>query len=273
MPYRYAHYFVGFVLAVTVAGFWASYFVPTAPMPLAFHIHAITAMTWLAFLIVQSVAIHRRKNAFHKTLGQASFILFPLLMLGFVSIINFSASRYVAAENDFIMVLGPAFGIGMVIALAAYLVLFYNALKNRRNVRLHAGYMLATPLILFESPFSRVIDRFLPWLNVIGTEGPRAVLDTIAVSDVLVACFALALYFRDRKHGTPWLVAIGFVLLQAVVMWFAPDMAFLGPMFDAYGQIPGNLTMAAGAFAGVVVTYLGWTAGSRPKEKVAVSPA
>ena len=56
---------------------------------------------------------------------------------------------------------------------------FYLALKHRRNVKLHAGYMLATPLILFESPFSRVIDAHLPWLNVIGSEGPQALLDTI----------------------------------------------------------------------------------------------
>jgi len=273
MPYRHGHYFVGFVLAVTVAGFWASYFSMAGPMPVAFHIHAITATTWLSFLIVQSVIIHRRQNALHKWLGQASFVLFPLLMLGFVSIINLSASRYLARDNPFIMEVGPSFGIGMVIALAAYLTLFYNALKHRRNIRLHAGYLLATPLILFESPFSRVIDRFIPWLNVIGSEGGQAVLDTILISDVMAACFALTLYFLDRKHGTPWLVATGFILSQAVVMWFAPQMTFLGPLFEAYGQFPGGLTMAAGVLAGAAVTYGGWTAGSTGTGKAAMSPA
>lgn len=273
MPYRYGHYYVGFVLAVTLAGFWASYFTLAGPMPLAFHTHAITALAWLAFLVIQSVAIHRRHNALHRTMGQASFVLFPLLMVGFVAIINLSASRYLTRESDFIMVAGPGFGIGMVIALAAYLVLFYLALKHRHKVKLHAGYLLATPLILFESPFSRVIERFFPWMNVIGSEGPRAVMDVILISDVLVAIFALALYLRDRRNGAPWLVTIFFVLLQAVVMWFSPDMAFLGPMFEAYGRIPQGITLAAGALAGIAVTYLGWMAGLRPRAKpVAAAP-
>lgn len=273
MPYRHGHYYVGFTLLVTLAGFWASYFTLKGAMPLAFHVHAITALAWLAFLVVQSVAIHRRHNALHKTLGQASFLLFPLLMVGFVAIINLSASRYVAAESEVIMVAGPSFGVGMLIALAAYLALFYNALKHRRNIRLHAGYMLATPMILFESPFSRVMDRFFPWMNVIGSEGPRAILDTIAISDALVAAFALVLYFRDRKNGAPWLMAAGFVLLQAVVMWFAPDMPFLNDAFGAYGRIPPTVTLAAGALAGIAVTYFGWVAGSRPKAKPVATTA
>ena len=34
----------------------------------------------------------------------------------------------------------------------------------------------------------------------------RGLLDTIVVSNALVTAFALAVYFRDRKHGAPWLV-------------------------------------------------------------------
>jgi drug/metabolite transporter (DMT)-like permease len=150
-------------------------------------------MTWLALLIVQHVTIQRRANGFHRQMGRASFALFPFLILGFMMIINVTAGRYVAAEpGDGILFLGPAFGIGMGIAIAAYITLFYLALKNRRNLKLHAGYMLATPLILFESPFSRVMDEYLPWMNIIGSEGPRYVLDTIVISDGLAIIFALA---------------------------------------------------------------------------------
>ncbi len=269
MPYKYGHYFVGFVLLVTVAGFWASYFTLIGDVALAFHVHAFSAISWLLLLIVQSVAIHRRKNAFHKLMGKASFALFPLLILGFVMIINVSATRFAALESPIIAVLGPAFGIGMAIAIAAYLTLFYLALRNRRNIRLHSGYMLATPLILFESPFSRLMDQAFPWMNVIGSEGPRWVLDTIAISNVMVAIFAMALYFMDRKNGTPWLVATFFVLLQAVVMWFAPDIGELDRLFAAYSLIPPSLTVLLGLFAGVLVGYLGWTRGRSPARSVA----
>ena len=269
MPYRHAHYFVGFVLLVIFGGFWASYFsLVGGAMPLAFHVHAATSMSWLLLLIVQHVAIHRRANALHKQIGRASFVLFPLLMLGFVMIINVTAARYAAQESAGILYRGPAFGIAMGIALAAYLTLFYLALKHRRNVRLHAGYMLATPLILFESPFGRLMDQYIPWLNLIRTDGPHAVLSSIAFSDGLAIVFAMTLYFMDRKHGAPWLVASSFIGIQAVATWFAPAIPGIGPAFGAFAAIPDGVTITAGLAAGAAAGWLGWKAGSPAKRTV-----
>jgi len=265
MPYRHAHYFVGFVLLTILVGFWASYWSAIGHVPLAFHVHAMSSSAWLLLLIVQSLAIQRRANAFHKQMGRASFALFPFLILGFMMIIDVSAQRYAAAENPFILHNGPSFGVGMAIAIAAYLTLFYQALKHRRNVKLHAGYMLATPLILFESPFSRVMEGFLPWMNFIGSEGPHAVQDTIAISDGIAIIFAMTLYAMDRKHGAPWLVASGFMGLQAVVMWNAPFVPALGPLFNAYAQVPLVLTAAGGIAAGALAGWLGWRAGGSNK--------
>ncbi len=268
MPYRHAHYFVGFVLLVIMAGFWASYFAVAGEVPAAFHVHAISAMTWLALLIAQHLTIHRRAAALHRQMGLASFVLFPFLILGFMMIVNVSAARYVAPDAGAgIQLLGPSFGIGMAIAIAAYLTLFFLALKHRNKLKLHAGYMLATPLILFESPFSRIIGEYLPWMNVIGSDGPRQVLDTIVISDGLAIVFALALWAMNRKHGAPWLVAAGFMGLQAAAMWFAPDMPFLGTGFAAYAAIPPGVTLALGVVAGAAAAWLGWGAGKLPMRR------
>lgn len=272
MPYKYGHYFVGVVLAVILGGFWASYFAPIGAVPLAFHIHALTAMTWLLLLIVQHASIHQRANAFHKQMGKASFVLFPLLILGFTMIIDVSAQRYASGQNPFIMHNGPSFGIGMVISIAAYLTLFYQALKNRRNVKLHAGYMLATPLILFESPFSRLMDQFFPWLNFIGSQGPQVVQDQIVISDAMAILFAMTLYFMDRKHGAPWLVASCFMGMQAVIMWFAPGIPVLGTLFLAYSAIPLTVTILAGLLAGILAGWLGWQAGGQTKRSARNTP-
>ncbi len=230
MAHHHGLYYVGFVLLFILVGFWASYWSPIANVPLAFHVHAISSTTWLWLLIIQSVAIHRRSNAFHKQKGRASSALFPFLILGFVMIIEVSAQRYAKGESEFIMHHDPAFGIGMVIAISAYLALFYQALKNRRNINLHAGYMLAIPLILFESPFSRVIDSLFPWMSFIGSGDLHTAQDTIVISDGTAIAFAMTLYFMDRKHGAPWLVASFFMALQAVVMWNAPFIPQFGPL-------------------------------------------
>ncbi|WP_340588272.1 hypothetical protein [Erythrobacter alti] len=272
MPYRHAHYFIGFVLAVIIAGFWASYFAVSESIPVAFHVHAVSAMAWLALLLGQHLVIQRRANALHRQMGKASFALFPFLIVGFVMIINVSAKSYAARESDFIMYNGPSFGIGMIVAIGAYITLFYLALKNRRNVKLHAGYMLATPLILFESPFSRVIGGNFPWMNVIGSEGFHGLIDTIIISNAMAMTLAFVLYLMDRRNGAPWLVAIGFIAAQSLAMWFAPSSDMLGSLFDAYATIPREMTLVAGLFAGAAAGWLGWEAGKRPK-RAAVMPA
>ncbi|OSZ69102.1 hypothetical protein CAP39_09930 [Sphingomonas sp. IBVSS1] len=264
MPYRQAHWFVGGVLLVILAGFWFSYFTAAA-VPLAFHVHALSASAWLLLLIVQHLAIHRRQNGLHRQLGWASFALFPLLILGFTMIINVSAQAFAKGSSPFSVYLGPSFGIGMALAIAAYLTLFFQALRHRRNVLLHAGYMLATPLILFESPFSRVMGMFAPWMNIIGSSGPQEVLDTIALSDGIAVIFALGLYAANRRHGTPWLVAAGFMAAQAIAMWYAPFVPQLGPAFGAYATLPLGLTAAIGIAAGAGAGWLGWRAGKRPR--------
>lgn len=195
-------------------GFWASYFAVANAVPLAFHVHAVSSLTWLGLLIAQHLTIHKRMNSLQKQMGLASFSLFPFLILGFRMIINISARGFAAGDDPFYIYIGPAFGTAMWIAIAAYLTLFYLAMKHRWNIKLHAGYMLATPLILFESPFGRFIDLVFPPWNFIDSEGPQAILDTIAISDGLAIIFAMTLYFMDRKHGTPWLVASGFIGVQ-----------------------------------------------------------
>jgi len=271
MPYRHAHFFVGFVLLVIMVGFWASYFGAGGPAPLAFHVHAISSMTWLTLLIGQHLTIQRRAHALHSQMGRASFVLFPFLILGFVMIINLTATRYATGDNPVTSALGPTFGIGMAIAIAAYLTLFYLALKHRRNVKLHSGYMLATPLILFESPFSRVMGDYLPWMNVIGSDFPHAILDTIAISDALVALFALVLWARNRKHGAPWLIAAGFTAVQGVVMWFAPFVPAIATAFGAYATIPHEVTLAFGVMAGAAAAWLGWEAGKLRSKRAAAA--
>lgn len=270
MPYRHAHYFVGFVLLVIMAGFWASYFAASGPIPLAFHVHAISSMTWLVLLITQHVAIQRRAVELHRWLGRASFVLFPFLIFGFMMIINLTASKFSVRADPVVSALGPSFGIGMGIAIAAYVTLFYLALKHRRNVKLHAGYMLATPLILFESPFSRVMGEHMPWMNVIGSEFPHVILDTIAISDGLVALFALALWARNRKHGAPWLIAAGFTAFQGVVMWFAPFIPAISGGFAAYAAIPPGAMLALGIAAGAITAVLGWEAGKPVRRPAAL---
>jgi hypothetical protein len=264
MPYRYANYFVGLTLVVLFVGFWESYFVPIAEVPMAFHVHAFTATTWVVLLLFQDWSIRSRRRNMHKIGGMISLLLFPFLIVGFVMIINVSAAAYVADENPVARFLGPSFGMAMAFAILAYLTLYYLALKHRRNVRLHAGYMLTTPLILFESPFGRILLSYLPFMVFTGSDFPQRVLDAIVIAMAISIAFALVVYLRDRKSGTPFLVAAVFLFAESVCMYFGAQLDWVRRGFGAYAQLPTSLTLSAGFLAGVAVSWLGWRSVERP---------
>lgn len=258
MPYRHANYFIALVLLTIIVGFWGSYFVPIAEVPLAFHVHATTAIVWVTLLLIQHWSIHNRHRALHRYGGMLSLGLFPFLIVGFVMIIDVSAERFVSSDGGSASFLTPSFGIGMVVAISAYLTMYYLALRNRRNVRLHAGYMLTTPLILFESPFSRVMLDHMPFLVFTGSDFPQKVLDAIVISIGISIVFAVAVYLRDRRWGQPFLLAAVFMTVQAAVMYTAPGIEWIGAGFAAYASVPEWLTLVIGFAAGAAVSWAGW---------------
>jgi hypothetical protein len=258
MPYPKANYFVGFVLLVIIVGFWSSYFVPVSEVPLAFHVHAITATSWVLLLMFQIWAIHGGRITAHRIAGKLSLILFPFLIVGFVMIINVSAASFAADQNPAARYLGPSFALSMLFAIFAYLVLYYQALRTRRNVVLHAGYMLTTPLVLFESPFSRIVTDHLQFLIFTDSTFPQRLLDAIVISMAMAIAFALVMYLRDRKGGVPFLVAAILMLLQAISMYEGTNIDWVRQAFAAYAGYPPAATITAGFMAGVAVSWLGW---------------
>ena len=89
------------------------------------------------------------------------------------------------------MDLEPSIGAITVVAIAAYLVLYAMALRHRRNPKLHGGYMLATPLILFESPAGRATSQFLNWPQFADRTPIQEFGDFIAVLDAFAIALAI----------------------------------------------------------------------------------
>ena len=143
-------------------------------------------------------------------------------------------------------------------AIIAYLVVYFQALRHRRNVRLHAGYMLTTPLILFESPFSRIILAHLPFLVFTDSDFPQRILDAIVIAMSMSIAFAVVLYLRDRRFGTPFLVAAGLMTMQAIAMYFGAHLEWVKTGFRAYAAIPESVTIVAGFALGAAVAWSGY---------------
>ena len=268
MPYPRAHFYVLAVMAVIVAGFWPSYWAVLGTSRWQFHLHGAVSSVWVLMVFSQSLTAHNKMLPLHRATGRASLFLFPLLIGGLTGIIDVTAKNYAigdAAENPITMLFGPAFLIGLSVALAAYVTLYFLALKNRRKVWPHAGYMLGTPIILFESPFSRLMENLgVPGFAVAGPQDFPKIMDGILYSDAIALAFCLAVYRRVGERARPFLVTAGFVGLQMVAMGLMNDAGWLKSALLALGTVPSGAVVATGVVIGAATSWAGWQAGKRP---------
>ena len=273
MPYRHAPYYVLAVLAVILAGFWPSYFAKWTDVPWQFHAHGVAASIWVTMVLAQSWTAHHKQFDLHRAVGKSSLLLFPFLVAGFAGIIDLTAKGYVAANDPVRVMFGPSFLVGMAAAIAAYVTVYYRALKYRRKVWVHAGYMLATPLILFESPFSRIMGMVLPAFAVGGPEDFPRIMSSILWAMALELAFIAAIWLRYREKANPFLVTGGFIVVQMVTMGLMGDVAVLKTLLVALGGIPSGAVWLSGFGIGAVTSWLGWQAGKRPVVPLAAAQA
>ncbi|MFL6861938.1 MAG: hypothetical protein ACJ8DZ_02950 [Allosphingosinicella sp.] len=275
MPYPRAPYYMLAVIGVIVIGFWPSYFAVAGTSPWQFHAHGMAASLWVLMVTAQSWTAHRKVQLpLHRAVGKASLLLFPFLIAGLAAIIDRQGRDYVAGDPVNLLY-GPGFLAGTMVAMAAYVTVFYRALKHRRKVWVHAGYMLSTPLILFESPFSRVLTLHVPGFTIHGPADFPRIMSSILWSMALELAIIAVIWWRVGERARPFLVTAGLILVEMIVMAFASDFGVL-KQFDGFiGHLPGGTMVVTGFAIGAATSWLGWKAGeqSRPARSAVAAAA
>ena len=269
MPYPRAHYYVLAVIAVILLGFWESYFSVWSEVPWQFHAHGVAASIWVLMVAAQSWTVHHKQLPLHRAVGKSSLLLFPFLIGGLAAIIDLTGKGFVSGEGVTRAMFGAEFLIGLALAIAAYVLLYYRALKYRRKVWLHSGYMLATPLILFESPFSRILGTWMPGLTVRGPEDFDRIIPSILWAMAAELAIIALIWLKFRQRAAPFLVAALFIVAQMVTMGLMDDNAVLERLLVAIGHLPSATVVLSGFLLGALTSWAGWTAGKRPQVSVA----
>lgn len=273
MPYRHAPYYILAVMAVIVAGFWPSYFAVWGEVPWQFHAHGIAASIWVTMVLAQSWTAHHKQFGIHAAVGKSSLLLFPFLIGGLAAIIDLTGKGFVAGDSPPRVEYGGQFLVGLALAIAAYVTLYYRALKFRRKVWLHSGYMLATPLILFESPFSRLMAGFVPGLTIRGPEDFDRIVPGIEYAMAIELLIVAVLWWRFRDKASPFLVAALFIVGQMLTMGLMHDNALLESMLVLIGSVPSPAVVLTGFAIGVATSWAGWNAGKRPQAAAPIAQA
>jgi len=272
MPYPRAYLYMFGVIAVIVVGFWPSYFAVAGNVPWQFHAHGVAASCWVALVTAQSWTAHRKPQLpLHRAVGMASLFLFPFLIAGLAAITTVQAKNWIEGEPLHLLY-GPGFMIGTMVAMAAYVTVYYRALKYRRKVWVHAGYMLSTPLILFESPFSRAAAFVFPPFMVKGPADFPHVMASIEWSCALELAIIAIIWWRVGERAKPFLVTAGFIVVEMLAMGFASRFDVL-KQFDTFiGHVPAMTIVLAGFAIGAATSWAGWQAGKRPQVPISGVP-
>ncbi|HYJ53076.1 MAG TPA: hypothetical protein VEW04_07875, partial [Allosphingosinicella sp.] len=127
-----------------------------------------------------------------------------------------------------------------------------------------AGYMLTTPLILFESPFSRILNAFMPGLIITGPNDFGLIMPSILWSMALELAIVALIWAKYRDKANPFLVAAGFIVAQMLTMGLMAGSALLDPLLAVMGAVPSAAVVGAGFALGALTSWAGWQAGKRP---------
>ncbi|HET9337058.1 MAG TPA: hypothetical protein VFO12_11715 [Sphingomicrobium sp.] len=264
MPYRNAPYYILACIAVIVAGFWQTYFAKWGEVPWQFHAHGVAAGIWVLMVLFQSWAVHKEQLPAHRIVGKSSLILFPFLIGGLAAIIDLTGKTVVTAPDPVRTMFGSSFVVGLGLAIAAYVTLYYRALKYRRKVWVHSGYMLATPLILFESPFGRILNTVMPGLAIRGPDDLYLIMYAIQWGMAAELLIVAVLWWRFRDKASPFLVAGAFIVAQMVAMGLLSQSPVLMPVLTAIGNTSSAVVVMTGFAIGAATSWAGWNAGKRP---------
>jgi len=146
------------LLALAVLTFWPTY-VSLSPSQSDFytHFHAAIATLWVLLLIAQPMLIRSGRNVLHRRLGKVSLVVAPVFVLAAVLLAH---SRMQGLE-------GPRLGIQtyvlwLQISLVSVYALSYTlAMITRRDMALHARFMICTGLTLIDP----VVIRLMLWID------------------------------------------------------------------------------------------------------------
>ena len=264
MPYPRAPYYMLGVIAVIAIGFWPSYFAVVSTSAWQFHAHGVVASLWVLLVMLQGWTAQRKSQLpLHRAVGLASLFLFPFLIAGLAAIID-RQSRDLLENEPFNLAFGPGVMIGTMVAMAAYVTVYYRALKYRRKVWIHAGYMLSTPLILFESPFSRAASFVVPAFQVKSPTDFSPVMASIQWSMALELAIIAIIWLRVRDRASPFLVTGGFIVVEMLAMGFANYFPVLRQLDLFISGVPHAAIVLTGFAMGAATSWAGWNAGKKP---------
>jgi hypothetical protein len=219
------------ILLIIILGFYQTYLV-FFPKFQGFryeqHFHGTMMLLWLVFLIIQPLLIRSKKYQIHRFIGKLSLMIAPLLILSIFLVSKMVYHRSIATlslqESLASIVLG-------IPNMFAFILLYYLAIFNTRNMPAHMRYMIGTALLMIGPGLGRLLITQLKM--PFETAVPAVNYMTITIAMIL-----LVLDIRKKNNYRPYLVVFVTLVIVQVFwqfrfsdIWQVPAKAFADLLF------------------------------------------
>jgi len=213
----------------------------------------MTAIAWLALLVIQSWSAHTRRVAWHRAAGFAVFAIVPLFAAA-----GMFAVRDMAAEmnagSPFEAFAAPALAPDDLSSIVAFVSFVTAALATRRRGRRHAAWMLATALLILPPLTTRLLQVVA---RITAIEAPS--LWTSFVLGTLVSMgIALFLAYSRREDARPFIVLALLCMVKiGCYPIFEANAGWRG-LLAALGNSPPIPSAAAAAAVSLAALIFAW---------------
>lgn len=213
--YRNTAIFIILIMIGVQWGFYQSY---TSEFPnfknktTIIHIHGALLMAWLILLIVQPLLIKTGRAQLHRTIGNVSYVLGPLIIISLFLIGkgSYSRSSGIFPEQERLATMVLDIRGFLSFALFWALAMFY-----RKDPSSHMRYMIATGILAIGPGVGRGL------IHSFGVEFPTALTIT-DVLDLAIVGTLLGFDIYRKKSYKPFLVVF-IVFLVGALLWQVRD--------------------------------------------------
>lgn len=238
IPYKFNYNNLGYWFLLLVvfafAGFYTTYFSKLfAPTTTIIHVHFGLLALWIFMLIAQPFLIKYKKLSLHRLLGQASYILVPLVLLTSwlltrneyyrkIAILQAEVEAGLQPLNQFEILKKAAVNPAAFIAIIWFITFYALAVKYRKQATKHARYMLATGLILL----SPTLDRFIAInLGIRSVAGVSSYIISFLIIDFILL-YLLFVDYRYKKETTTLSICLLVFMAGQLAFYMLPNFGW-----------------------------------------------
>jgi hypothetical protein len=220
--YSNAYLWMIAVFGITIIGFIPSYFAKLREFDISHHFHGITATLWLILVIVQPALYRFNKMKLHRMLGWFSVVLALTVVIGGVFMVKvMMQSKETSGLGDiayYISIFDAAI-------LIPFILFFILGLTFRKNIQLHARYMICTAIFPLVAPVSRLLLA----------SGMFGLVGFMTGSLIFNEVIFIALIINDKIKGQfrlPYLLALFMTIVFHISSYFVPQTQFWQNLMD-----------------------------------------